>query len=88
VSALLAEVNHVDVEALESFGIVRVYRNGDIPRDNLRAVQIVGGDGLAEPPVFDSCREAEDSVRGLRRRADFRAYDYLVEEVVGRACPG
>ena len=94
----MAQANHVDVEALAGFAIVRVHRNGEIPRVYLRAFQIVGRDGLAHlgygsrtaAHVFDSRSEDEDVVRRRRRRAAFGAYDYLVEEVVGQAdtCPG
>ena len=89
----MAAANHVDVEARVGFAIVRTHRNGDTPRDYLRAFQIVGRDGLGhlgygsriDAHVFDSRSEAEDVVRRLRRRAAIGAYDYLVEEVVERA---
>jgi hypothetical protein len=82
-----------DVEARSGFVVVRAPRNGDLPRDYLRAFEIVGRDGLAHLAygartaayVFHGRREAEDVVRRLRRRAVIGAYDYLVEESVGQA---
>ena len=86
-----------DVEARSGFVLVRAPPNGDLPRDYLRAFEIVGRDGLAHltygvrkvAHVFDSRGETEDVVRPLRRRAAIGTYDYLVEEFVGQAsvCP-
>ena len=89
----MAQANGVDVEARSGFVLVRAHRNGDAPRDYLRAFQIVGRDGLAHlgygsrtaAHVFDSRSEAEGIVRRLRRRAAIGAYDYLVAEVVEQA---
>lgn len=75
------------------FAIARAHRNGDAPRDYLRAFQIVGRDGLTHlgygsrtaAHVFDRRCEAEDIVRRLRRLAAIGAYHYLVEEAVEQA---
>ena len=44
----MAQPNPVDVGARAGFAIMRAHRNGDAPRDYLRAFQIVGRDGLSE----------------------------------------
>ena len=82
-----------EVEVRSGFMLVRTPRNGDLPRDYLRAFETVGRDGLAHlaygarraAHVFDSRKEAEDIVRRLHRRTTFGAYGYLVEEFVGQA---